>query len=68
MTTAIEVLNVSKVYRRYARKRQFATLKSAILDGSLLGDERANLDPLLDLFQGLADVEHHQTEQSHCEQ
>ena len=38
MTSAIEVINVSKVYRRYARKKQFATLKSAILDGSLLGD------------------------------
>ena len=38
MTPAIEVLNVSKVYRKYARKKQFATLKSAILDGSLLGD------------------------------
>lgn len=38
MTSAIEVVNVSKVYRRYARKKQFATLKSAILDGSLLGD------------------------------
>ena len=38
MTPAIDVINVSKVYRRYARKRQFATLKSAILDGSLLGD------------------------------
>ena len=38
MTPAIAVINVSKVYRRYARKRQFATLKSAILDGSLLGD------------------------------
>ena len=38
MTPAIDVVNVSKVYRRYARKRQFATLKSAILDGSLLGD------------------------------
>jgi ABC-type polysaccharide/polyol phosphate transport system ATPase subunit len=38
MTPAIDVRNVSKVYRRYARKKQFATLKSAILDGSLLGD------------------------------
>ncbi len=38
MTPAIQVIEVSKVYRRYARKRQFATLKSAILDGSLLGD------------------------------
>ncbi|MGH9175046.1 MAG: ATP-binding cassette domain-containing protein, partial [Vicinamibacterales bacterium] len=35
---AIDVVNVSKVYRRYARKKQFATLKSAILEGSLLGD------------------------------
>ena len=38
MTSAIDVINVSKVYRKYARKKQFATLKSAILDGSLLGD------------------------------
>jgi ABC-type polysaccharide/polyol phosphate transport system ATPase subunit len=38
VTSAIEVINVSKVYRKYARKKQFATLKSAILDGSLLGD------------------------------
>jgi ABC-type polysaccharide/polyol phosphate transport system ATPase subunit len=38
MTPAIDVLNVSKVYRRYAQKKQFATLKSAILSGTLLGD------------------------------
>ena len=38
MTPAIDVINVSKVYRRYARRKQFATLKSALLDGSLLGD------------------------------
>jgi ABC-type polysaccharide/polyol phosphate transport system ATPase subunit len=38
MTPAIDVINVSKVYRRYAQKKQFATLKSAILSGSLLGD------------------------------
>ena len=38
MTPAIDVINVSKVYRRYAQKKQFATLKSAILNGSLLGD------------------------------
>jgi ABC-type polysaccharide/polyol phosphate transport system ATPase subunit len=38
MTPAIDVRNVSKVYRRYARRKQFATLKSALLDGSLLGD------------------------------
>ena len=38
MTPAIEVTNVSKVYRRYARKKQFATLKSALLKGSLIRD------------------------------
>jgi ABC-type polysaccharide/polyol phosphate transport system ATPase subunit len=35
---AIEVQNVTKTYRKYARRRQFATLKSAILSGSLVGD------------------------------
>ncbi|MFM8535947.1 MAG: ABC transporter ATP-binding protein [Acidimicrobiia bacterium] len=38
MTPAIDVVNVSKVYRRYQQKKQFATLKSAILNGTLLGD------------------------------
>jgi ABC-type polysaccharide/polyol phosphate transport system ATPase subunit len=38
MTAAIEATNVSKVYRRYARKKQFATLKSALLKGSLIRD------------------------------
>src|ERR687894_178954 len=38
MTPAIEVINVSKVYRRYARRKQFATLKSALLKGSLIRD------------------------------
>lgn len=38
MKAAIDVVNVSKVYRRYARRRQFATLKSALLSGSLVGD------------------------------
>jgi ABC-type polysaccharide/polyol phosphate transport system ATPase subunit len=51
MTPAIQVINVSKVYRRYARKRQFATLKSAILDGSLLGDLRPD-----ETFQALRGV------------
>jgi ABC-type polysaccharide/polyol phosphate transport system ATPase subunit len=37
---AIEVRNVSKVYRRYSRRRQFATLKSALLTGSLIRDLR----------------------------
>ena len=35
---AIEVTHASKVYRRYSRKRQFATLKSALLSGSLIRD------------------------------
>ena len=38
MSPAIEVINVSKVYRKYARKKQFATLKSALLKGSLIRD------------------------------
>ena len=35
---AIELTNVSKVYRRYSRRRQFATLKSALLSRSLVRD------------------------------
>ena len=38
MSPAIEAINISKVYRRYARKNQFATLKSALLSGSLIRD------------------------------
>lgn len=34
--TAIEVRDVHKTYRRYGRRRQFATLKSALLSGGLL--------------------------------
>ena len=37
---AIEVSHASKVYRRYSRRRQFATLKSALLSGSLIRDLR----------------------------
>jgi ABC-type polysaccharide/polyol phosphate transport system ATPase subunit len=51
MTSAIEVSNVSKVYRRYAQKKQFATLKSAILNGSLLGDLKPD-----ETFQALRGV------------
>ncbi len=35
---AIELTNVTKVYRKYARRKQFATLKSALLSGSLIQD------------------------------
>ncbi|MSO55849.1 MAG: ABC transporter ATP-binding protein [Acidobacteria bacterium] len=37
---AIELTNVTKVYRRHARRKQFATLKSALLKGSLIQDLR----------------------------
>jgi ABC-type polysaccharide/polyol phosphate transport system ATPase subunit len=51
MLPAIDVINVSKIYRRYARKKQFATLKSALLEGSLLGDLRPE-----ETFQALRGV------------
>jgi ABC-type polysaccharide/polyol phosphate transport system ATPase subunit len=35
---AIELTHVSKVYRRFGNRRQFATLKSALLSGSLIRD------------------------------
>ncbi|MGE3469403.1 MAG: ABC transporter ATP-binding protein [Vicinamibacterales bacterium] len=35
---AIDAVNVTKVYRKYARKKQFATLKSALLSGSLVSE------------------------------
>jgi ABC-type polysaccharide/polyol phosphate transport system ATPase subunit len=38
MATAIELTNASKVYRRFAHRRQFATLKSALLTRSLVRD------------------------------
>ena len=37
---AIDVSHATKVYRRYSRRRQFATLKSALLGGSLVRDLR----------------------------
>jgi ABC-type polysaccharide/polyol phosphate transport system ATPase subunit len=36
--TAIEVRGVRKIYRRYGRRKQFATLKSALLSGRILRD------------------------------
>jgi ABC-type polysaccharide/polyol phosphate transport system ATPase subunit len=35
---AIELTHVSKIYRRFSRRRQFTTLKSALLSGSLIRD------------------------------
>jgi ABC-type polysaccharide/polyol phosphate transport system ATPase subunit len=37
---AIDVSHVTKIYRRYSRRRQFATLKSALLSRSLIRDLR----------------------------
>jgi ABC-type polysaccharide/polyol phosphate transport system ATPase subunit len=37
---AIEVTHATKIYRRYSRRRQFTTLKSALLGGSLVRDLR----------------------------
>jgi ABC-type polysaccharide/polyol phosphate transport system ATPase subunit len=37
---AIDVTNASKVYRRYSRRRQFSTLKSALLSRSLIRNLR----------------------------
>ena len=47
---AIELVNVSKVYRRYSG-RKFSTLKSALLQRSLLQDLRPN-----EVFPALTDV------------
>ena len=35
---AIEIVNASKIYRRYGHRKQFATLKSALLSRSLVKD------------------------------
>jgi ABC-type polysaccharide/polyol phosphate transport system ATPase subunit len=40
MANAIELTNASKVYRRFAHRRQFATLKSALLSRSLVRNLR----------------------------
>ena len=48
---AIELHHVSKVYRRQGRHRQFATLKSALLTGSLVKHLRSD-----ESFSALSDV------------
>jgi ABC-type polysaccharide/polyol phosphate transport system ATPase subunit len=50
MTPAIELLNVSKIYRRYGG-RHFSTLKSALLQRSILRDLRPS-----ETFPALTDV------------
>ena len=48
---AIEVRNVRKTYRRYGRRKQFATLKSALLSGRVLRDLRP--DDTFDALKGV---------------
>ena len=49
---AIEVRDVRKTYRRYGRRRQFATLKSALLSGRVLRDLRP--DEAFDALKGVS--------------
>jgi len=37
---AIDARDVTKVYRKFAHRKQFATIKSALLSGSLVRDLR----------------------------
>jgi ABC-type polysaccharide/polyol phosphate transport system ATPase subunit len=49
---AIEVRGVTKTYRRYGRRKQFGTLKSALLSGRGLRDLRP--DETLDALKGVS--------------
>ena len=49
---AIQVRDVHKVYRRYGRRKQFATLKSALLSGSVLKDLRP--DAVFEALKGVS--------------
>ena len=49
---AIQVRDVHKIYRRYSRRKQFATLKSAFLSGSVLKDLRP--DAVLEALKGVS--------------
>jgi ABC-type polysaccharide/polyol phosphate transport system ATPase subunit len=51
VTPAIEVARVSKIYRRFSHKKQFATLKSALLSRSLIRNLRPD-----ETFTALNDV------------
>jgi len=51
MTPAIEVNRASKIYRRFSQRKQFATLKSALLTGSLISSLRPD-----ETFTALDDV------------
>jgi ABC-type polysaccharide/polyol phosphate transport system ATPase subunit len=57
---AIQVRDVRKIYRRYGRRRQFATLKSAFLSGRVLRDLRP--DETFEALKGVTfDVEQGKT-------
>jgi ABC-type polysaccharide/polyol phosphate transport system ATPase subunit len=49
---AIEVRDVHKVYRRYGRRKQFATLKSALLSGRVISDLRP--DEVFEALRGVS--------------
>jgi ABC-type polysaccharide/polyol phosphate transport system ATPase subunit len=51
MTHAIDVSRVSKIYRRYSHRKQFATLKSALLTRSLISNLRPD-----ETFTALNDI------------
>ena len=51
---AIEVTDVTKTYRKYARRKQFATIKSAILSGTLVND--LNPDETFQALKGVSFV------------
>jgi len=51
MTHAIEVARASKIYRRFSQRKQFATLKSALLTGNLISSLRPD-----ETFTALNDV------------
>ena len=38
MSAAVEIRDASKIYRRYAHRHQFSTLKSALIGRSLVSD------------------------------
>jgi ABC-type polysaccharide/polyol phosphate transport system ATPase subunit len=49
---AIEAVDVRKAYRRYGRRKQFATLKSALLSGSIVRDLRG--EDVLEALKGVS--------------
>jgi len=52
MANAIEVRAVHKLYRRYGRRKNFGTLKSALLSGNVLGGLRP--DEAFEALQGVS--------------